>query len=101
MKRKFHIPSTLKNKYILSLIVFGIWLLFFDQNDLISQMQLRYEIYQLEQQKEFYIEQIEITKNDLDELLTSKEQLEKFAREKYLMKRPEEDLFVIVPEPQD
>ena len=73
-------------------------MLLFDQNDIISQLQLRYEIHQLEQQKAFYIEQIKETQADLDDLLTDKQQLEKFAREKYLMKKPDEEIFVIVPE---
>lgn len=85
----------------MSVLFFAVWLLFFDRNDLISQFQLRYEIYELEQQKEFYIKQIKTTKHDLDELLSSKDQLEKFAREKYLMKRPDEDLFVIVAEKEE
>lgn len=70
-------------------------MLFFDRHDLISQMQLKQELGKLEENKEYYKLQIDQTSEDLNDLLTNDNNLEKFAREKYLMKKPNEDIFVI------
>ncbi|MBC7744573.1 MAG: septum formation initiator family protein [Flavobacterium sp.] len=86
------------NKYFLTTIAFVVWMLFFDRNDLLSQYDYRTEVAKLEAEKDFYILETEKAKNDLDELSTNKEKLEKFAREKYLMKKENEDVFVIVKE---
>lgn len=93
-----NLPKWLKNKYTYVTFAFILYLLFFDQHNLISQYKLRAELNELEQSKEWYLEQIEQTRSDLDELLTDDEQLEKFAREKYLMKKDGEEIFVIVHE---
>ncbi len=73
-------------------------MLFFDRNDLISQYDYRTQVAKLESEKEFYIKETEKSRKDLDELSSNKEKLEKFAREKYLMKKENEDVFVIVKE---
>src|SRR5690606_15856759 len=90
--------SLLHNKYFLVTAVFVGWMLFFERNDLISQYDYRSEVNKLEEEKEFYIKEIAQVKKDLQELTTNKERLEKFAREKYLMKRENEDVFVIITE---
>ena len=90
------IPSCLKNRYALTGLIFAVWMLFFDQNDFISQIKLQRELNQFEEDKSYYIEEIKKTETDLDELLTNEEKLEKFAREKYLMKKNNEEVFVIV-----
>jgi len=90
--------SLLQNKYFLVTAVFVGWMLFFDRNDLISQYDYRSEVNKLEEEKEFYIKEIAQVKKDLQELTTNKERLEKFAREKYLMKKENEDVFVIITE---
>lgn len=92
------IPKWMRNKYSYTTLVFFVYLLFFDQHNLISQYQLRAELNDLKESEEWYQEQIEQTRSDLEELLTNDEKLEKFAREKYLMKRDGEDIFVIVRE---
>jgi len=86
----------MKTKYSLSFIVFAIWMIFFDQYNMIFQYKLRSELNDLRVSKEWYKEQIDVTRADLDELLTDEKKLEKFAREKYLMKKANEDIFVIV-----
>jgi len=90
--------SLLQNKYFLATAVFVTWMLFFDRNDLMSQYEYRSEVNKLEEEKEFYIRETAQVKKDLEELTTDKKQLEKFAREKYLMKKDNEDVFVIIPE---
>lgn len=69
---------------------------FFDRNNLVEEMQLRRKIVTLKREKEYYRKKIEEDKRKMEELLSSRENLEKFAREQYLMKRANEDIFVIV-----
>jgi cell division protein FtsB len=92
------IKPFVNNKYAITFIVFLVWVIFFDENSVISQMSLKSKLSKLEEQKEYYQEQIEINKKRLKELRTNKKNLEKFAREQYLMKKPNEDIFVIVEE---
>lgn len=88
------LPAFLRNKYLVSLLLFVIWLAFFDQHNLISQIELRTELYRLEIDKEYYQNEILSIKEDLDELLSDNAKLEKFAREKYFMKKPNEEIFI-------
>jgi cell division protein FtsB len=73
-------------------------MLFFDRNDLMSQYEYRAQLNKLQTEKEFYLKQTEKAVRDLNELTTDKVKLEKFAREKYLMKKKNEDVFVIIKE---
>jgi cell division protein FtsB len=88
----------LKNKYVLTIAVFAIWMLFFDQNNIVDRIKMTNEIRQLEEDREFYQEQIQQDSARLSELTTNKENLEKYAREQFLMKKPNEDVFVVVEE---
>ncbi|WP_026897951.1 FtsB family cell division protein [Daejeonella oryzae] len=90
--------ETLRNKYLIVSIAFVVWMLFFDRNDLMSQYDYRTQLNKLQAEKEFYLIETEKAITDLDELSTNKEKLEKFAREKYLMKKENEDVFVIIKE---
>lgn len=73
-------------------------MLFFDRNDLISQYDYNTQVNKLEEEKAFYTSESSIAIKDLDELTTNRDMLEKFAREKYLMKKENEDIFVIINE---
>ncbi len=73
-------------------------MLFFDSNDFITQIQLGSKLSDLEQTKSFYQEKIIQVKNDREALLNDKDLLEKLSREKYLMKKKGEDLFILVEE---
>jgi cell division protein FtsB len=95
MTRAFNI---LKNKYLIAGIAFITWMLFFDRNDLMSQYDYRQQLNKLEAEKDFYTTETEKTVKDLTELTTDRGKLEKFAREKYLMKKENEDVFVVVKE---
>ncbi len=92
------IVGLFSHKYFLVSACFLIWMLFFDRNDLLSQYEYRTQLNKFQEEKEFYITQIEQVKKDLDELTTNKERLEKFAREKYLMKKDNEDVYVVIRE---
>lgn len=84
------------NFYLVIGIIFLSWLIFFDSNDLYTQIKQTAKLKALEDQRTFYNEKIEEVKEDRAELLSDDELLEKFARENYLMKKPEEDVYVIV-----
>jgi cell division protein FtsB len=91
------IPSWLKNKYLLTGILFAAWLLFFDDRDLVTQFKQGQELKQLENSRDYYLGQIKNTGDELQQLKSDPATLEKYAREKYRMKKDNEDLF-IVPE---
>lgn len=85
-----------RNKYFFVSVAFLVWMLFFDRNDLFSQYQYHQQLSSLKQQRDFYQKETAKVHQELDELTSNKEKLEKFAREKYLMKKDNEDVFVIV-----
>lgn len=85
-----------KNKYYMSLLAFLVWMLLFDRNDILTQYQHISKLNTLRQNREYYIKDIKKLNEDIIELNTSQTQLEKFAREKYLMKKDNEDVYVIV-----
>ncbi len=95
MKRLLYV---LKNKYLLTIIGLGVWVIFFDKSDLKTQLELRKEVQKLEEERNYFAKEIHIITSDIKELYTNPKTLEKFAREKYLMKRDNEDIFVIVEE---
>ena len=92
------VPPVLKNRYLLTVVIFLIWILFFDNNNLIGRYQDMAALKQLKRDKEYYSNRIDEDTRKLNELKTSNENLEKFAREEYFMKRDNEDIFVIVKE---
>ncbi len=101
MKLLTHIPAWLKNKYFLSATGFIVWMLFFDPRDLYSQMERSKELKNLQASKRHYQEQITTESHELQQLKNNPTTLEKYAREKYLMKKDNEDLFVISEKPDE
>lgn len=97
MKLLRRIPSFLKNKYLLATAAFIVWMLFFDRNDVFTQFQRRGELNELKQSKQYFEKQIADNKKFSNDLQFNASAIEKYAREKYLMKRDNEDLFVIQP----
>lgn len=79
-------------------MAFIIWMLFFDRNNVINQVKLVYTLKGLNQQNEYYIEEMKKDSAALVKLRVDSASLEKFAREKYLMKKDDEDIFLIVKE---
>lgn len=88
----------LTNKYLITFLVFGIWMIFFDENNLQRQAELSKELGDLYQTRKFYKAEIAKNRQAIEELTTNKETLEKFAREKYLMRRDSEDVFLVTYE---
>jgi cell division protein FtsB len=95
MKKTFRI---LKNKYLITIIALAVWVIFFDKNDLNTQLEMRKEVKKLEEERNYFAKEISNITADIKELSTDPQTLEKFAREKYLMKKDNEDIFVIVEE---
>ena len=87
--------SLLKNKYFLTILGLAVWIIFFDKNDIGTQLSLKRDVSALVEEKNYYQKEINQITSDLRELNTNPITLEKFAREKYLMKRDNEDIFVI------
>jgi hypothetical protein len=92
------ILRALNNKYAITIIVFGIWMLFFDNNNFIAQIRLSRSLHELEMEKEYYQSEIKKDRQATYELMTDTTTLEKFGREQYLMKRDNEDIYLIVDE---
>ena len=96
MKLLTHIPAWVKNKYLLTTVGFVVWVLFFDSRDFItSRFRERARLVRLESSKQYYEQQIATTRKELQDLKSNPALLEKYAREKYLMKRDNEDLFLV------
>lgn len=79
-------------------MAFLIWMLFFDNYNFLVRNEIRSELREVRQKKAYYEAQIREVKNELNSLFGSEESVEKFAREKYYMKRADEDVFIIVDE---
>jgi hypothetical protein len=95
MKLIRHIPPFIYNKYFLASSLFSVWMLFFDRNDLFTQLNRKNDLRQIEQSKEYFANKIAEGKKFSVDMRSNTGAVEKFVREKYLMKRDNEDLFLI------
>lgn len=91
-------PWYVRNKYVLTVVAFTLWMAFFDQYNMVEQFALKRELMRLENDRDYYLAEIVKTKSDLEQLLSDNKKLEKFAREKYFMKKPGEEIFIFVAE---
>ncbi|HEX8424894.1 FtsB family cell division protein [Hymenobacter sp.] len=91
------IPGFLRSFYFYVGVSFLVWMLVFDANDFAKQYDMYAKLHELQAERNYYLENIETVKKERAELLSSPELLEKFARERYIMKRPSEDVFILVP----
>ena len=89
------IPRWLRNKYLITALGFLAWMCFVDRNDLPTQWKRVKELRTLQQSERAMDKQISDTKQELELLKTNPSTLEKYAREKYMMKRDNEDLFIV------
>jgi len=92
------LPKFYRNFYFVTSALFLGWMLFFDTNDIYSQYKLKDKLTELENQRQYYEAKILSVKSEREALLNDEGLLEKFAREKYFMKKEGEDIFVIVEE---
>jgi hypothetical protein len=85
-----------KYRYILLFAFFGLWMLFFDSNNVFYRFSIASEVSDLEDAKVLFEKEIVDLRRQRTELLSNQTNLEKFARERYMMKKDNEDLFVII-----
>ena len=93
------LPAWLKNKYFLSAGAFIALMLFFDPKDVFTQIQHKKELKELEVSKAWYQKEISKESVEAEQLKNSPATIEKYARENYLMKRDNEDIFIISEKP--
>ena len=89
------LPKPLRNKYLILLLLFIFWIVFLDDYNLINQNKMKNNVDDLKEQKEFYISEIKSDSTELSNLKNDSEEQERFAREKFLMKKDNEDVFII------
>jgi len=92
------ILQALNNKYFYTLLAFLVWMTFFDRNNFIAQYKLRGVLKNTLAEKDFYTGEISKDSSEVILLTTDTASLEKLAREKYLMKKDDEDIYLIVRE---
>ena len=91
-KRSWKKLSFLGNKYFISSLLFLIWMLFFNEKDIITEFRRKAKL------NEQHLNEVIIeTKQELGQLKNNAQTIEKYAREKYMMKKDNEDLFIISP----
>jgi cell division protein FtsB len=95
MKTVAGIFRIISNKYVIAITVFGVLMLFVDKNDIFVQRQRKKQLNELLASKKFYEAEIEKTKKSLSNLRDNPAALEKYARENYLMKKDNEDIFIV------
>jgi cell division protein DivIC len=100
MKLLTHLPSWLTNKYFVSFAAFCMVILFLDRNDIFTQLDRQKELRGLQQSKTYFTTEIASERKELEGLKNNPATIEKYAREKYMMKRDNEELF-LVPENYD
>jgi cell division protein FtsB len=91
------IPTFLRSKFVLAGLLFAVWMLFLDSNNLFIQWELSQEVRALEDGVEYYRKELTQTQRRLNELESDPKQLEKFARETYWMHRPGEEVMLVEP----
>jgi cell division protein DivIC len=89
------LPKPLRNKYLIFFLLFIFWIIFLDDYNLINQNQMKSKVDDLKNQKDFYINEIKKDSAELSNLKNDSSKQEKFARERFLMKKDNEDLFII------
>jgi len=89
------LPAPLRNKYLITFIVFLVWIFFIDKFDIITQIKMNKEFKQLKEQQEFYKSEVKKDSTIIYNLNNNPEEQERFARERFLMKKDNEDLYIV------
>lgn len=89
------LPWYVKNIYTAILVVFLVWMFFFDKYNLYSHYKFSKQLNELEIQKAYYLKEIKEIEHLKENLFSSDENIERFARERYMMKKDNEDIFII------
>jgi cell division protein DivIC len=84
------------NKYFITTVVFIAWLVFFDNNNILTNMRTRDKLNDLKKDRQFYIDEIKKDSILVQKLMYDTLELEKYARERYLMKKDNEDVYLVI-----
>ena len=95
------LPAPLRNKYLITFVVFLVLSFFIDTFDIITQIRMNNEFEQLKEQQEFYKAEIEKDSIKVYNLNNNPEEQERFARERFLMKKDNEDVFIVRDKKED
>lgn len=87
-----------KNRYFLVTLFAMSWIIFFDRYNLMKRVEDEMELHKLKQEREYYVEQIKMVEKNRDELLSNPQSLERFARERYFMKKDNEEVYIVEDE---
>lgn len=90
-----------KRFYIITFVLLLVWVLFLDKNSFLSQSKMRAELVEYENGSKHYEEQLLIVEKEQQEIMSSDDALEKYGREKYLMKKEGETVFVLVKKDEE
>ena len=88
--------AIIRNKYVITSVAFAVWMLFFDRHDVATQYDYYSQLKGLKEEKAFYTTEIERVNKAIHDLNTDPQALQRVAREKYKMKKENEDVFVII-----
>ncbi len=88
------VVKVITNRYVMILAIFIVWMVFFDENSWINHNEFDKEIDKLKSEKEYYKSQIDSDKAFINKH-NDREELEKFAREQYKMKKENEEIYII------
>jgi cell division protein DivIC len=83
------------NRYFLAITAFTVWMIFFDSNSFKRQHKLNTRINEIKEMNSFYLSEIEKNNTAIEDLISNPEAIEKYGREKYLMKRDSEDIYIV------
>lgn len=96
LKADSRLGKLLRNKYFIAFLIFLIWMMFFDQNNLVAHRKNKKRLAALKSQQEYYQEKIEEDNRKIEELRSGQSNLEKYAREHFYMSKPDEDVYIVV-----
>ena len=88
--------KTLANKYLIAFMVFSVWMIFIDDNNLFFLRKNVNKLKEYRVEKAYFLEKIRKDSIHLQEMKANAKNLEKFAREEFLMKKKDEDIFLII-----
>lgn len=88
--------KTITNKYLFAFLIFSVWMIFIDDNNILFLRKNLNKLKRYRVEREYYKTKIEADSIKLDELKKNSKDLERFAREEFLMKKDNEDIFLII-----
>lgn len=90
------IQEYILNKYVIAICLFLVWMIFFDKTSFLVINELNGEINKYEEQLAYYKSEYEKNDKFYKKLMNNKSEKEKYARENYFMKKPNEEIFILV-----